>query len=215
MMKILNNLLTFIPRSPPRRTTYASVLRHLGAFGLFFIAILDSSPLPTFGGPDILIAILAGRRGEPWYYYAAAATLGSVIGAYLTFRIARGAGSTYLENKFGARRVATILKFFERWGTGALLLSTLVPFPFPTSAFFAAAGVLNYPLRKFLMVVALGRSTRYFAIAVIASIYGRRFIRVFSHPLQYLGWLLLIACIVLVLTAAALFVRRQLEVVQN
>jgi membrane protein YqaA with SNARE-associated domain len=204
-----------IPTRLPRKTSRTSVLRHLGAFGLFFIAILDSSPVPTFGGPDILTAILAARRGEPWYYYAAAATLGSVIGAYLTFRIARATGSAYLENKFGARRVATILKFFERWGTGALVLSTLLPFPFPTSAFFAAAGVLNYPLRKFLVVVALARSARYFAIAAIASYFGRRFIRVFSHPVQYVGWLLLIACFVSILIAIALIVRRRLEAAQN
>lgn len=214
-MEILNIFLKYIQRPPTRRTTYASLFRHVGAFGLFFIAILDSSPLPTFGGPDVLTAILAGRRGEPWYYYAAAAALGSVVGAYLTFRFGRGAGSIYLENKFGARRVASILKVFERWGTGALLLSTLVPFPFPTSAFFAAAGVLNYPSRKLIMVVALGRSARYFAIAAIAALYGRRFIRVFSHPRQYPGWLLLIACLVSALTAATLFVRRRMEEVQN
>jgi membrane protein YqaA with SNARE-associated domain len=49
--------------------------------GLFFLAILDSSPIPTFGGPDILIAILAATHRNPWYEYAAVATAGSVIGA--------------------------------------------------------------------------------------------------------------------------------------
>jgi membrane protein YqaA with SNARE-associated domain len=43
--------------------------------------------------PDILIAILAASQRNPWYEYAAVATAGSVIGAYLTFRIARKAGS--------------------------------------------------------------------------------------------------------------------------
>ncbi len=52
-----------------------SIFRHLGVFGLFLFAILDSSPLPTFGGPDILIALLGPvtaipgtnmrRRGRP------------------------------------------------------------------------------------------------------------------------------------------------------
>ena len=201
----------------PVRTTrsYTSVLRHLGAFGLFLIAILDSSPVPTFGGADILTAVLAARRGEPWYYYAAAATLGSVIGAYLTFHIARASGSAYLGNKFGKRRVAAILKYFERWGTGALIFSALVPFPFPTSAFFAAAGVLNYPLGRFLIVVASARAARYFAIAAIASHYGRHFIQVFRHPGQYAGWLFLIACSATILIAAALFVQRRLRAEQG
>ena len=69
------------------------MFRHLGALGLFFLAILDSSPLPTFGGPDILTAILAASHRNPWYEYAAVATAGSVIGALLTFRVARRAGS--------------------------------------------------------------------------------------------------------------------------
>src|SRR5438045_8736888 len=49
-----------------------SMFRHLGALGLFFLAVLDSSPLPTFGGPDILTAVLSARHHQPWYYYAAA-----------------------------------------------------------------------------------------------------------------------------------------------
>ena len=82
-----------------------SMFRHLGALGLFFLAILDSSPLPTFGGPDILTAILAASHRNPWYEYAAVATAGSVIGALLTFRVARRAGSAYLHSKFGNRNV--------------------------------------------------------------------------------------------------------------
>src|SRR5438874_13214800 len=66
-----------------------SMFRHLGALGLFFLAILDSSPLPTLGGPDILTAILAASHRNPWYEYAAVATAGSVVGALLTFRVAR------------------------------------------------------------------------------------------------------------------------------
>ena len=57
------------------------MFRHLG--GGVFLAILDSTPLPTFGGPDILMAILAASHRNPWYEYAAVATTGSVIGAYI------------------------------------------------------------------------------------------------------------------------------------
>jgi len=77
--------------------TVWSVLRHMGPFGLFVFAIFDNSPLPTLNGPDFLIVILAARRVQPWFYYAIAGTVGSIIGAYITFRIARTAGSSYLE----------------------------------------------------------------------------------------------------------------------
>src|SRR5271168_1196070 len=110
----------------PAAQTLASTLRHLGPLGLFFLAILDSSPLPTFGGPDILTAVLAASHRHPWYEYAAMATAGSVIGAYLTFRVARRAGSAYLESKFKKGKLAKFLKLFKKWGTGTLAASTAI-----------------------------------------------------------------------------------------
>src|ERR1017187_507547 len=97
------NLLSLLAPAPRRPSTqsFATTLRHLGAFGLFFLAILDSSPIPTFGGPDILIAILVASRRNPWYEYAAVAVAGSMIGAYITFRLSRKAGEAYLERHFG------------------------------------------------------------------------------------------------------------------
>src|SRR5579863_9038034 len=103
---------------PAGGRSFASIFRHLGALGLFFLAILDSSLLPTFGGPDILIAILAGSHRDPWYEYVVAATAGSVLGAYLTFRLARRAGSAYLQSKFGQGKVSAFLGLFQRQGTG-------------------------------------------------------------------------------------------------
>lgn len=212
-VRYLGAFLLFIQKAARRRQTggYTSALRHLGATGLFLLAILDSSPLPTFGGPDILTAILAARHGDLWYYYALMATAGSVIGAYLTFRMARRAGAAYLQKKFGERRVAGLLKLFDQWGTGALAVTTAVPFPFPTSAFFAAAGVVDYPVRTYLIVVTIARAARYSAIAAIASHYGRHFIRVLRHPSQYLGWLILMMAIVILVTVGGLLLSRKLE----
>ena len=187
------------------------LVRHLGGFGLFLLAIVDSTPIPTFGGLDILTAILAARHREPWYYYAGVATAGSVIGAYFTFRMTRKAGLDYLNRKFGKRKVARLLKYFERWGAGALVVSTVIPLPFPTSSFFAAAGVLDYPLRTFIVVVALGRAVRYGAIAAIASYYGRRFVVGLRHLGQHSGWLLAIAAAVIIAMTAAIVMRKRLE----
>src|SRR5208283_3848435 len=160
-------LSTFIQNAAPSLGHgVTSMFRHLGALGLFFLAILDSSPLPTFGGPDILTAILAASHRDPWYEYAAVATAGSVFGAYLTFRVARKAGSAYLHSKFGHRKLDVILSFFHKWGTGAIAVSTAVPFPWPTSVLFAAAGASNYSVGRFLTVVTICRSARYALIAI-------------------------------------------------
>lgn len=186
-------------------------LRYLGVSGLFFWAILDSLPLPIFGGSDILTAILAASHHHPWYEYAAVSTAGSLIGAFLTFRLARRAGLAYLHSKFGSGRVPTILRLFERWGTGALAVSTAIPFPFPTSVFYAAAGASGYHVGKYLGVVGICRAMRYSLLAILADHYGRHFIRVVRHPAQYWGWLLLFATIVTGLVATGIVINRRLE----
>ena len=210
-MRLLETLADFVKPAPRHPQGITALVRHLGGLGLFLLAIVDSSPIPTFGGLDILTAILAARQREPWYYYAGVATAGSVIGAYFTFRMTRKAGLDYLNRKFGARKVARLLMYFKRWGTGALVVSTVVPFPFPTSAFFAAAGVLAYPLRTFIIVAALGRAVRYGAIAAIASHYGRRFVVGLRHLGGHSGLLLAIATAVVVATTAAIVLTKRLQ----
>ncbi len=202
-------------RAAQKSVSFMTLIRHWGGPGLFVLAILDGLPVPTFGGPDILTAILAARHREPWYYYAAMTTAGAVIGAFITYRTARQAGAAYMQKWFGEKRVNRFLELFDRWGTGGLLLSTAVPVPFPTYAFFAAAGVVEYPTKRFVGVVALGRGIRYAAIAAFASFYGRKFIRVLRHPGEYVGWFVVTLCVLAAIVAAALWLKRQMTVAEQ
>lgn len=202
------------PKARPRargHETLFTTLRHLGAAGLFFLAILDSSPIPTFGGPDILTAILAASHRLLWYEYAACATAGSIIGAFFTFRLARTAGSAYLDSKFKKGKLAKFLKVFRQWGTGTLIASTLVPLPSPTSLFFAAAGAGDYPRGRFLTIVAVCRAVRYFGIAYIAGHYGRHFLRILRHPMQHWGWLALFIGLTAALLVGGVILSHRLE----
>ena len=191
--------------------TLLATLRHLGAAGVFFFAVLDSSPIPTFGGPDILTAVLAASHRPLWWEYAAAAIAGSVLGAYLTFRIARTAGSAYLDKRFKQSKLSKFLKLFQHWGTGTLIASTAIPLPSPTSMFFAAAGAGDYPQGRFLAIVLACRSARYFAIAFIAGHYGRHFVRVLRHPTQHWGWIAVVLAVATGLLIGGILANRRLE----
>ena len=193
-----------------RRAVTAHAVRPLGAFGLFGLAILDSTPVPTFGGPDILVAVLAATHRSPWYECASVAAAGSLIGAFLTFRLARKAGMTYLQSKFGNGKLPGLLRLFHRWGTAVLAASAAVPVPFPTSVFFAAAGTSGYRTRKFVGIVGVCRAARYALLAILADHYGRHFTRVIRHPDRYWGWLLLFATIVAGITVALILMNRRL-----
>src|SRR5580698_10230545 len=202
-------MLNVLLQNASRGRSIFSTFRHLGALGLFFLAILDSSPVPTFGGPDILLAILVASRRSPWYEFAAVATVGSSIGAYITFRLARKAGEAYLDGKFGPAKVTASLAIFKKWGTGTLIASTAIPFPFPTSLVFAAAGASDYPLGKYLAVVSASRGIRYTVIGLLAELYGRQLVRVFRNPTQYWGWLLVFTAAVIVLIGAGILVNKR------
>src|SRR5579864_9213854 len=186
-----------------------AAFRHLGALGLFCLAILDGTPLPTFGGPDILLVILVVSHRNPWYEYVASATVGAVIGAYLTFRLARGAGKAYLD-KFSGRRIPKLLKLFDRWGLGIVIASSAIPFPLPTSLFFAAAGASGkYHAPTFLGAVSVARGFRYTCVALVAHLYGRYVIRFLRHPTQYWAWLLLFGLMFVLLIAAGVLLNRR------
>ena len=197
----LASLLWQAARRAPRPSGWQVTLRHLGAFGLFALAILDGSPIPTLGGPDLVTVILAARHREPWYFYALVATVGGVIGSFITYSIARKAGEAYLTRKFGGSRVHRLLDFVRQWGGSTLIAATLLPPPFPATMVFAAAGTLGYPPRRYLGAIALGRALRYSLLAWAGASYGRHFIRIARHPERYVGWLILIAAVIIVTVA--------------
>ncbi len=99
-------------------------LRHLGGPGLIILSgLLDSSIIPIIPGSlDALTIVLAAAKLEVWPYYAFMATTGSVLGAYLTYRLARNQGEAALTNRLSRRNVERVNKFFAKWGLGAIVM---------------------------------------------------------------------------------------------
>lgn len=175
---------------------------HLGGLGLIPLGLLDSSPLPTPGAMDVATIVLSARQQQLWLYYAVMATAGSVIGGFVTYRLARKGGKAALERRFSRRKVDKVCQIFARWGFGAIVIPALLPPPMPMVPFLLAAGAMQYPVRKFLAALALGRISRYMLLAYLAARYGRKiiaFIRVHGHPV------VLAIIVVLLATAAVIF----------
>jgi membrane protein YqaA with SNARE-associated domain len=158
------------------------LLRSLGGVGLVILGIVDSSVIPTFGSLDLLTAILSVKNHELWPYYAAASTLGSLIGAYITYRMASSAGEHWLEKRIGTKRSRQVQGLLTRWGFAAVFVSCVAPPPFPTSAFFIGAGALRYPQGKFISAVLTGRALRYGILGFLAASYSRKILRFLRHP---------------------------------
>ncbi len=177
-------------------------LFHLGGLGLIPLGLLDNSPIPLPGIMDVATIVLAARQGQLWLYYALMATAGSVIGGFVSYRLARKGGKEALEHRFSRRKVDKVCKIFERWGFGAIAIPALLPPPVPMVPFLFAAGAMQYPVRKFLVALTLGRLARYMIMAYLAARYGRQIIRFIAghgHPVT------VAIVLVLVTTAAAAF----------
>ena len=180
---------------------------HLGGLGLIPLGLLDNSPLPIPGAMDVATLVLSARQQQLWLYYALMATAGSLIGGFVTphlvtYRLARRGGKAALERRFSRRKVDKVCEIFERWGFGAIVIPALLPPPVPMVPFLLAAGAMQYPVRKFLAALALGRISRYMLLAYLAARYGRQiiaFIRVHGHPV------VLAIIVVLLATAAVVF----------
>jgi membrane protein YqaA with SNARE-associated domain len=134
---------------------------------------------------DVLTIVLSARKRELWFYYALMATVGSVIGGYVTYRLARKGGKETLERKFPANRLKKVYRIFGRWGFGAIAVAALLPPPAPMVPFVFAAGAMQYSVKKFLVALTLGRIVRYSLLAYLAAHYGRRVLTVITqhkHP---------------------------------
>jgi|HubBroStandDraft_4_1064222.scaffolds.fasta_scaffold07511_5 membrane protein YqaA with SNARE-associated domain len=156
-------------------------LRHLGGIGLILLGLVDNSVIPVTGSMDVLTIWLAARHREPWLYYGLMATLGAVIGGYITYALARKGGKETMERKLSKKRAAQVINAFERWGFAAVVIPALLPPPFPFLPFLLAAGAMQYSRKKFLAALALGRGARYFLEAYFGFHYGRHILRFFSE----------------------------------
>jgi membrane protein DedA with SNARE-associated domain len=177
-------------------------LFHLGGVGLIPLGLLDNSPIPLPGAMDVATIVLSARQQQLWIYYGLMATAGSLIGGFLTYRIARKGGKEALEGKFPRRRVAKVLKIFERWGFFAISIPALLPPPVPMVPFLFAAGALQYPARKFLAALAAGRFCRYMILSYLGARYGRQVLSFFLERGQPVVF---ITVTLLVVVAAAVY----------
>jgi membrane protein YqaA with SNARE-associated domain len=156
-------------------------LRRLGGLGLVLLGIADNSVIPLTGSMDVLTIYLAARHRQTWPYYALMATLGAVIGGYITYSLARKGGKQAMERKLSKRRAAKVYATFERWGFWAVAVPALLPPPFPFVPFLIAAGAMQYSREKFLGALALGRLVRYSIVAGLGALYGTHIVRFFSR----------------------------------
>lgn len=146
----------------------------LGGFGLFTIAALDSSFLSFPQVNDLLVMFLSVKTPALMPYYAGMTTLGSLVGCFVLYGVARRGGDVFLRKRFSGARVERGLALYQRFGLLAVVVPSLLPPPTPFKLFVLLAGAANVSPWKFGAAIAIGRGIRYFGQGYLAVLYGER-----------------------------------------
>ena len=183
-----------------------------GAWALFGLAFAESSffPIP----PDVLLIALAIAVPLRSFRYAAIATAGSVLGGIAGYGIgwgfwaALGAPSDAFSLEHGITGGAFLFRYipgftpevFEKVRAAyeahaGLTVFTAAFTPIPYKVITIAAGVCKINFAMFLVGSAVGRLMRFFIVATLIRIFGRRireFIDKYFNILTLLFTILLI-----------------------
>jgi len=144
----------------------------MGGFGLFILALLDSSFLSFPQVNDLLIVVLSTKYPERMPYYATMTTAGSLVGCFMLYGVARRGGEALLRRRLTGRHVDRALRLYQRYGLLAVVVPALLPPPVPFKVFVLLAGAAAVTPWRFGVAVAIGRGIRYFGQGYLAVIYG-------------------------------------------
>lgn len=145
----------------------------LGGPALLFVALADSSFLSIPEGNDILIIVLS--TGQSWSvmsYYVLMTITGSVLGCSLLYSVGRKGGG-FVEKRLPPSRLQEMRGLYRRWGVWTVMIPSILPPPTPFKIFVLSAGVFRLSFPRFVTLIIMGRSIRYFMWGILAVLYGQ------------------------------------------
>lgn len=133
-------------------------------FTLFLIAFLSATLLPM-GSEALLIYDIS--QGYAWFGLWLVATLGNTLGSIVNYALGYK-GEKYLEHKghLSKDKTKKWREVFDKYGGWTLLMSWI---PIIGDPLTLVAGVLRYPFKSFVVLVAFAKGLRYAVLIFLAS----------------------------------------------
>ena len=136
----------------------------MALIGLFFSALIAATLFPM-GSEVVLIALL--DLGHNAFLLWLIATSGNVLGSCINYAIGFWA-SDYVSNKYqNARSWQQGQQLYNRYGVWSLLLAWL---PIIGDPLTLLAGLANTNFKLFLLLVTLGKGTRYAVLIALTQL---------------------------------------------
>ena len=139
-----------------------------GLPALFFLSLLAATLIPL-GSEWLLVALVL--QGFPVSELVAVATLGNVLGAFITYGVGLW-GAAFVQRKIlrmDRQQAERAMQLYSRYGIFSLFFAWL---PVIGDPLCLAAGVLKLHPILFLLPVFLGKLGRYGCIAMLSSMHA-------------------------------------------
>jgi len=178
--------LRIFPKITDSLTRLSDFFIALGPFGLFAVALLDSTFVPLPSSADALMVLLTVAHPNLMIFYAALATAGSAIGCVILYCISRRAGSGALR-RFSPAKQKRVKDWIDRYDVLSVLVASLMPPPFPFKVFVITAGVFRFSLTRFTIAIIAGRMFRFLLEGYLAIRYGSQAKQILAKYYPWIG----------------------------
>ncbi|MEP6921195.1 MAG: VTT domain-containing protein [bacterium] len=187
-------------------TRLTDFLVAFGPFGLFAVALLDSSFVPLPSSADALMLLLTTAHPRWMVLYALIATAGSAAGCLILYYASRRAGKRALA-RFSEAKQKRVKDLIDRYDVISVLVASILPPPFPFKLFVVSAGVFRFSVTRFFIAIVVGRGFRFLLEGYVAVRYGAQAKLVLAKYYPWIG-LGLALLIILVFVARTVLKRR-------
>ncbi|WP_062014791.1 YqaA family protein [Aureimonas sp. AU4] len=139
------------------------MIADLPAYGALFASAFVAATLFPASSEALLVGLLVAGTGEPWWLVAVA-TLGNTLGGVFNWVCGRFLAAQSDRRWFPVSpgQIERAGRWFARFGQVSLLFTWL---PVVGDALTVAAGALQVPLGRFVLLVGIGKGLRYVALA--------------------------------------------------
>ncbi len=142
-----------------------------GPLGVFLLSIIDSMGVPLPAAMDALVlGVAVGSTRDPSHAYITAllAVVGSAGGNIFLFHAAQQGGRLFRRAEPQPGKRQRFREWFRRYGLVTVFVPAATPIiPIPLKVFVISAGATHTPFLKFLAVILVARSIRYFGLAYL------------------------------------------------
>ncbi|HEX4999107.1 MAG TPA: VTT domain-containing protein [Terriglobia bacterium] len=165
-------------------TWLKDLLMAWGLPGLFLVSIGDSTFLSLPEVNDIMVMMLSIETPGAAWKFALLAASGSTLGCVVLYTIGRKGGEALLRRRFKSAGLERARRWYQQYGALAVMIPALAPPPMPFKLCVFSAGAFGFPLRRFVIAIAVARFARYFMGGLLAIRYGPAIVNVIREDFR-------------------------------